>query len=154
MANNLEELRERYSSLSDEDLKRIVTVDFSDYQEEALNIAKSELQKRGITDISRTSNINQDVKKTERKSKIKKVLIRTALYILWIFGWLFINMIYVENKSSIRDFEIYVLKDIIKIEDIKTVALIVGYTIGPLQFVIFALLFIGFYVITKKTKHI
>ena len=153
MANKLEELHKHYSSMSDEELKRIVTVDFSDYQEEALNIAKSELRKRGIADISRESNIDYDVKKTETLT-IKKVLIRAALFILWLFGWLFINMIYVENKSALRDLEIYVLKDLIQIENTKTIALIIGYTIGPLQFVIFALLFIGFYFITKRTKHI
>ncbi len=153
MTNNLEELRERYSSLSDEDLKRIVTVDFSDYQEEALDMAKRELQKRGITDISRSTAARQDSQET-KKSKIKKILTRTTLYILWLFCWLFINMVYVENKSAIRDFEIYVLKDLINIEDVKIIALIIGYTIGPLQFIVFGLLFVGFYLITKKTKYI
>ncbi len=153
MTNNIEKLSERYSSMSDEDLKRIVTVDYADYQEEAIDVAKAELQKRGIADISKSSTQSHDDKKT-KKSKTKKILARITFYILWLFCWLLINMVYVENKSEIRNFEIYALKDIFKIEDLKTIALIVGYTIGPLQFVIFGLLFYGFYLITKNTKHL
>ena len=152
MTNNIEKLSERYSSMSDEDLKRIVTVDYADYQEDALDIAKSEFQKRGITDISISSTQSHDFNKTE-KSKIKKILARTIFYILWLSCWLLMNMIYVENKSELSDIEIYLLKEMFKIEDLKTMALIVGYTISSLQFIIFGLLFYGLYLITKKTKQ-
>src|SRR5215211_1317450 len=47
MPNDLE-LREKISKLSDEDLLKMVNVDFADYREEALQYAEAEIRVRGI----------------------------------------------------------------------------------------------------------
>ena len=49
MDEQLFELKERISRLSDEELLNIIEVDSEDYRKEALGFAKSELARRGIT---------------------------------------------------------------------------------------------------------
>ena len=51
------ELREKISNLSNEDLLKVVNVDFADYREEALQYAVAELRVRGI------SNENYKIRK-------------------------------------------------------------------------------------------
>lgn len=51
MTDELKDIRERFSNLSDDELLKIVHVDYADYREEALEIAKDELNKRNILDI-------------------------------------------------------------------------------------------------------
>lgn len=46
------ELREKISKLSNEDLLKMVNVDFADYREEALQYAKAEMRARGIPNES------------------------------------------------------------------------------------------------------
>src|SRR6476660_742942 len=48
MSSELTNLQERMSQLSSEDLLRVVNVDFGHYRKEALEIATTELAKRGI----------------------------------------------------------------------------------------------------------
>jgi len=48
MSDELEELKDRIASHSDEELIEMVTVGSSDYREEALNYARAELQNRGV----------------------------------------------------------------------------------------------------------
>jgi len=48
MNEDLERLRERMASLSDEELLRIVKVEYKDYRREALEFAKAELDSRGL----------------------------------------------------------------------------------------------------------
>jgi hypothetical protein len=45
----LRELRERISKQSDEDLLKIVNVDFKDYRKETVGFARAELEKRDLT---------------------------------------------------------------------------------------------------------
>ena len=55
MTDNLQEIRERIAGLSDEELVEMVTVEASDYRQEALDLAKTELTKRGV-DLSKKEN--------------------------------------------------------------------------------------------------
>jgi hypothetical protein len=48
MSSDIEELKERISGLSDEELIEMVTVSAGDYRQEATDYAKAELTKRGI----------------------------------------------------------------------------------------------------------
>jgi hypothetical protein len=48
MNKDLERLRERMSALSDQELLRIVNVEYRDYRPEALEYAKAELDSRGV----------------------------------------------------------------------------------------------------------
>jgi len=48
MADDIQELRKRIHSLSDEELVDMVTVAAVDYREDAINIAKMELRSRGV----------------------------------------------------------------------------------------------------------
>lgn len=59
MTDELKDLRKRFSNLSDDELLKIVHIDYADYREEALVIAKEELNKRNI----------QEIKKEELKKK-------------------------------------------------------------------------------------
>lgn len=52
MNKELQELKARISSLSDEELLKMVYVDFADYREEAISFAKQELKKRSLEDVS------------------------------------------------------------------------------------------------------
>ena len=49
MDEQLKELKERITGLSDDELLKMVEVDFDDYRKEALDFAKAELISRGIT---------------------------------------------------------------------------------------------------------
>ena len=49
MDEELRELKERISAMSDEQLLNIVEVDFDDYRQEAIDFAKTELMARGIS---------------------------------------------------------------------------------------------------------
>jgi hypothetical protein len=56
MNKRLIELQHRYSQLSDDNLIRIVKVDFREYENEAVNLAKKELEKRNIDVADINSN--------------------------------------------------------------------------------------------------
>jgi ribosomal protein L40E len=74
----LQELRERMSKNSDEDLLKIVNVDFKDYRKEAVDLARGELEKRGLSDhlkISPTTaeTLPQDYKQVGSSSNMDTV---------------------------------------------------------------------------------
>lgn len=48
---DLKELRNRIINLSDDDLLKLVKIDYADYTEEALKIAEEEIKKRKISDM-------------------------------------------------------------------------------------------------------
>ena len=49
MEENLERLRELFRAWTTENLKKAITVDKADYEPEAMNIIKEELQSRNVT---------------------------------------------------------------------------------------------------------
>lgn len=60
----LADLQERMSAQTDSDLLRIITVDFKDYREEAIDLARAELERRGVPQPSRpkpNTNIERHV---------------------------------------------------------------------------------------------
>ena len=63
MSDELSDLRERFSNLSNDELLKIVQVDYEDYREDALDIAKEELKKR---------NIKEDIINDKKEEIIKK----------------------------------------------------------------------------------
>ena len=58
MSDNLEELRNKITTLTDEELIEMVTVSAGDYRQEALDFAKTELGSRGV-DFSKTRDEEQ-----------------------------------------------------------------------------------------------
>ena len=52
MNKELQDLKERISSLSDEELLKMVHVDSADYREEAISFAKEELKQRNLEKVS------------------------------------------------------------------------------------------------------
>ena len=61
------ELREKISKLSNEDLLKMVNVDFADYREEALQYAEAEMRVRGIP------NENYRIRKENRPRTVGEV---------------------------------------------------------------------------------
>ena len=51
MNNESEELKKRISLLSDDELLKLINVDFADYNEQAVSLAKKELSNRGVKNI-------------------------------------------------------------------------------------------------------
>lgn len=65
MDNDLEDLKNKMIALSDNELLRIVHIEFDNYREEAVAIAKEELKKRNIREIT-------DDEKETRHKKVKE----------------------------------------------------------------------------------
>lgn len=65
-------LRERFSVLSDEDLIKIVQINKNDYEQEAIEVAKEELAKRGIKeDREIIKKSNEIIVEDRRKEEIE-----------------------------------------------------------------------------------
>lgn len=62
MSDELKDLQKRISNLSDDELLKMIHINYADYREEAINIAKEEIKKRNIPEID-------DRKKDELRSK-------------------------------------------------------------------------------------
>lgn len=61
----LSRLRERISGLSDEELRRMVEVEYDDYRPEAIEYAKSQMDARGLRYTSHAPSEDQDVDEDE-----------------------------------------------------------------------------------------
>lgn len=89
MHDDLKDIRDRMSKLSNDELVTIVKIDFHNYREEVLEIVKEELKKRNIEEV--------DTDKVEelRKSKLEEVPIGwLKFYNYWLIpGGMFFNLI-------------------------------------------------------------
>ena len=76
MNKELQDLKERISSLSDEELLKMVHVDSADYREEAISFAKEELKQRNLEKVSEDKikelEVSEDKIKELNKSFVDK----------------------------------------------------------------------------------
>ncbi|MBB6218888.1 hypothetical protein HNQ80_005063 [Anaerosolibacter carboniphilus] len=85
-----EQLRTRFSQLKDEYLIEIIKGDYKDYEEDAIQLVKEELDSRGIdytdTEVCETIAFNEQLRRFSfRDEKFKKKYINSAiLFFIWI----------------------------------------------------------------------
>lgn len=154
MTDNLDDLRDRYSTMSDEDLIQIVTVNASEYREDALRLAKEELSSRGNTDLSQHNNETSSVAdKQKSKSPLVRISARIFLYPTWLIIWIIISGIfYSMARQNIGSFIYYLLHDVLNFSNIKTIAVAQGaFITASMVFLIFVLVK-GFLFVHRITK--
>ena len=115
MSDELRDLKEKVSKLSDDELMKMVHVDSSDYREDAIIIAKDELKKRNIIGID-------DSKKEElqRKAIIDLPVSWMKFYNYWLIpGAIFQNLVMIpvtqETKYGIPSDTLFIMGLIIAI---------------------------------------
>ncbi|MBN1384163.1 MAG: trypsin-like peptidase domain-containing protein [Elusimicrobia bacterium] len=108
----MNELKEKYSKLTDDELLTIVYVESSDYTEEAIKVAKIILDERGIgypseETISQTKKTYQESKKIEENLKYKDV---GGWLLFFCISLTIINPLYnlVEIINMLKSFTVFV----------------------------------------------
>lgn len=91
-----EELKRKISSLSDEEIVRIVYTDSTDYRDEAISYAKEELKKRGLERIGNEKDEGTKEQVVEKNAERKGVLL-----MVW-FKYVLVTAILVNMLTAIQ----------------------------------------------------
>jgi len=91
-----EELKRKISSLSDEEIVRIVYTDSTDYRDEAISYAKEELKKRGLERIGNEKDEGTKEQVVEKNAERKGVLLK-----VW-FKYVLVTAILVNMLTAIQ----------------------------------------------------
>lgn len=115
MSDELRDLKEKVSNLSDDELLKIVHIDSSDYREEALIIAKDELKKRNIRGIDGAKK-----EELQRKTTVDLPLSWMEFYNYWLIPVaIFKNLVIIpltqETKYGIPSDTLFIMGLIISI---------------------------------------
>lgn len=70
MNNDVENLKEKISGMSDENLLKMIKIDFAEYREEAIELAKKELENRNIQ-LASKAEVEELVKRLGQEEKEK-----------------------------------------------------------------------------------
>ncbi len=81
MNKELQELKRRISSLSDDELLTMVHADFLDYREEAIQIAKEELKKRNLVNETSVQELKNEITPESISKVIEKENLKNHYFI-------------------------------------------------------------------------
>ena len=98
MSDELNDLKARVSNLSDDELLKMVHVDFANYREEAIIIAKDELKNRNIKGIEETKK-----EELQRKCTVDLPVSWIKFYNYWLIpGAVFRNLVIIPFTQEIK----------------------------------------------------
>lgn len=149
MYDELQDLKERLSARSSEDLLRMVNIDFADYRKEALDLAREELKRRGYSDFqTKPSSIktNREIPKAinDQMSTVNFIIfsVVTGLVTLFLFPAIsYLSIIVYGLPASIFIFIGYELWFIFRRYNQKMAS---AFSIGFIPSVVFCLMVLLF----------
>ena len=145
-------LKERYSTLTDEELKKIIEVDCAEYLSDAVSLVQLELKNRGI-------NCNHPVLKendhsVDHSPPLKtstKILLRCLLFPVWLVMSGIVMAVFGAMRPGIKEALIWLLKNV-GVSDLATLAAISGLGMTFFWFLLGLIYYLSFKFLIDMTK--